>query len=124
LLLNGRSLASASEIDVDNRASVLRYLRSLGDKDLLETFYDAVRGRSTGDIAEAKDHYVIAHVAAEDGRWDLDVIAREDPAHYPTGFASDVPVCQWGVCDGCGAQVRSWAKYMLCPVCGGTAHGS
>src|SRR4051794_2058366 len=113
-----------SEDDVDSRESVLRYLRSLGDKDVLEIFYDAVRDRSTGDIPEAKDHYVIAHVATEDGKWDLDVIAREDPEHYPRGWASDVPVCQWGVCDGCGSRVRSWAKHMICPVCGGSAYGS
>jgi len=109
---------------VESRESIVKFLRGLGYKDLVEIFYDVVRDRSTGDVADAKGHYIIANVATEDGTWTLEVIAREDPERYPSGWAPDVPVCQSGVCEGCGSQVRSWAKHMLCPVCGGKAYVS
>lgn len=106
------------------RQAVVSYLRSLADKELAEIFYDAVRDRPPEDVEAAKRHFVLADVSYEDGRWSLDVIAREDPGVYQAGWAPGVPVCQWGVCESCSSQVRSWAKHMVCPVCGGKVYGS
>ena len=106
--------------------SIVRYLRSLKDKELAEIFYAATRDRLTSDLAEEDGHWVVADVAlTEGGKWSLDVIAMPDPTHYRDGeWASDLPVCQSGFCKACGFQLRSWAKHMLCPVCRSNAYGT
>jgi hypothetical protein len=112
------------EVELDARESAVQYLRTLTDKELAEVFYAAVRDRPSSDIPAANRHFVLADASVEGERWSLDVIALEDPAAYPNGWAGDPPVCQWGKCQGCGSQVRSWAKHMLCPICGSKAYGS
>ena len=109
---------------MESRDSIVKYLKTLADKELAEVFYDAVRDRLTSDVEELKGHFVLADVSYDEGKWSVDVIAREDPAEYKDGWASAVPVCQWGVCQTCSSRVRSWAKHMLCPVCGAKAYGS
>ena len=107
-----------------SRESVVQYLRGLGDKEFAELFYDVVRARPMSDVKEARRHLVLADAALEDGKWTVDLIAREDPAEYKAGWASDVSVCQSGECGTCGSGVRSWAKHMICPVCESKAYGS
>ena len=109
---------------MESSESVVQYLRRLSDKELAEVFYAATRDRPTTDVAEAKRHWVIGDVSLESGRWSLDDFALPNPDHAYGEWASGSPVCQWGVCEGCGTQLRSWAKQMLCPVCGEAAYGS
>jgi hypothetical protein len=109
---------------VESRESVVQYLRSLDDKELAEVFYAATRDRPTSDVAEAKRHWVVGDVSLEDGKWSLDVFALPNPALEIGEWADGVPICQWGVCEGCGLQLRSWAKQVLCSVCGSAAYGS
>ena len=105
------------------QTAVVQYLRSLADKELAELFYEVARGRRTSDTAEEKRHLVLAEVAQEGETWSLEVIALADPAEYAEWLAGS-PVCQSGVCGDCGTQVRSWAKHMICPVCGSKAYGT
>ena len=106
------------------RELVVQYMRTLGDKELAELFYEATRDRPNSDVSSARRHFVLADVSLEEGqKWHLDVIALHDPAKYAE-WAPNSPVCQWGTCEGCGFAVKSWAKHMLCPVCGGAAYGT
>ena len=109
---------------MESPESVVQYLRSLGDKELAEVFYAATRDRPSSDIPEAKRHWVVGDVSLEDGKWSFDAVALAKPVHGNGDWAPGSPVCQWAVCEGCGFQVRSWAKQMLCPVCGSAAYGS
>ena len=110
------------EVDVESRQSVVRYLRALADKELAELFYEATRERPSSDVAEARRHFVLGDASLDDGAWSVEVISPADEAHGP--WAAGVPICQSGTCDGCGLQIRSWAKHMLCSVCGTKAYGS
>ena len=107
---------------MESRQAIVQYLRALADKELAEVFYEATRDRPSSDVAEAKRHFVLGEVSLEEGKWDLEVISPADAADGP--WASGVPICQSGTCDGCGLQLRSWAKHMSCSVCGAKAYGS
>jgi hypothetical protein len=109
---------------VESREAVVRYLRGLADKELAELFYDAVRDRRSEDVPTARRHFVLGDASYEDGKWALDVIAREDPVKYEDGWVAAAPVSQGGVCEGCGTRIKSWAKHMVCSVCGSKAYGS
>jgi hypothetical protein len=112
---------------VERRQEVVSYLRRLADKELAEIFYDTVRDRALSDAEkDANRHFVLADATrTEDGTWSPDFIAREDPDSQDAGpWAEGVPVAQWGICENCRSQVRSWAKRMLCPICGSKAYGS
>ena len=112
---------------MEERQMVVSYLRRLAVKELAEIFYDAVRERALSRAEkDAKRHFVLGDAMyTEDGKWYLDFIAREDPDSEDAGpWAEGVPVAQEGDCETCGSQVRSWAKRMLCPVCGSKAYGT
>ena len=116
---------------MESRDSVITYLQALADKELVELFADAVGGRSRSDMKGGEHHLLVADATLQDGRWDVSVIGREDPDRYRPDLASlvgevfpNVPIRARGVCATCDAQVRSWAKQMLCPVCGSKVSGS
>lgn len=109
---------------MESQTAVVQYLRSLADKELAEVFYEVLRCRTTSDTAEGKGHFVLADVVQEGETWSLEVVALADPAEYAKGWLAGAPVCQSGVCSDCGTKVRSWAKHMICPVCGSKAYGT
>lgn len=108
---------------MESRESAVAYLRTLADKELAELFYEAIRDRPSLESPAERRHLVLAEVSRdEEGKWDLEVISPADAADGK--WAVGVPICQAGTCDGCGLQVRSWAKHMVCSVCGTRAYGT
>ncbi len=55
--------------------------------------------------------------SVENGEWETGYIALHDPQEYPEGWTDNVPICQTGTCRNCGAEIRSWAKHAICPIC-------
>jgi hypothetical protein len=109
---------------VASRETVIQHLRDLGEREFAELFYDIARARSVRNPEGTARHLVLADAARDDGKWVVEVIAGHDPAQYRDGWAPGVPICQSGTCESCGNELRSWAKHMLCPICGATAYGS
>src|SRR5262249_31077934 len=91
------------------------WLAGLTDKAFAEFFYDVVRERAR---SPAGRHFVLAEAdRVGDEPWSVDCIAVHESEKTPRPWADDVPICQSGTCSACGAEVRSWAKNAVCPVC-------
>ena len=62
--------------DSKQRLTVLRYVQALSDKQFVEFFYDAIRGRITSDVPRWRGHFVLADAEKVDGEdeWDIDFI--------------------------------------------------
>jgi len=48
------------------------------------------------------------------------LVATPDQEYYggSAEWETESPICQYGVCNGCSSKLTSWAKHVLCPVCG------
>jgi hypothetical protein len=101
---------------MSEEAQALYWLSNLSHKQFAEFFYQAVKERRTSDFQEGRGHFVLANAEIVDNdRWAIDFIALPEAAEP---WAEDVPLCQSGPCGACGADMRSWAKKAICPICG------
>lgn len=106
-----------------DRSSILDWLRSLPEEEFAHLLADACRGRAYHQFG-TDIRYVAAQVWRDgDGQWTVDVIAAEDTARYrdtplAAGFPTGDPIVRSAECSGCGLRVCSWARWVLCPVCG------
>lgn len=117
---------AGQESALDKRAAALEYLRALCSKEFAEFFYEAVRDRMTSETPAVRGHFVLADAwFDDDSGWTADFIALGDSAKYGEGsWAADLPLCESGECHECGTTIRSWAKSMICPICGSPGAGS
>ena len=98
------------------RSHALRFIETLSDKQFAEFFYQAVRDRNTSDLEAWAGHLVLANAEkVDDEPWSLDLLALPENRE---SWSDDADICQSGACATCSAEVRSWAKQALCPVCG------
>lgn len=103
------------------KTEALKWVATLSDKQFAEFFYEATHGRDTSDIPDEGGHFVLADVARIESGWEINYIAV--PQDYDE-WIDDAPICQEGECAQCGSVVRSWAKDLVCPVCGTNGYGS
>jgi len=99
----------------DFHSQVLDWVAGMTEKQFVEFFYRAVRAQRSRHSDEEEARFVLAD--GSDGEQPT-FIALHDDEQYPSGFADDAPLCQFGTCDECGADVLSVAKHALCPLCG------
>lgn len=106
------------------REEVIEILRGLTDKQLVDLFYDAVRGRYIyqGEENLWDAHLVLANAVRDrttDGSpWRIEMLCQASDQQWP----DDAPLCQHG--EHCGIETVSWAKRSRCPVCGGEVYGT
>lgn len=112
------------------RRQAVQWAATLTDKEFVEFFYEAVRGRATGDtrlLPGLDGHFVLGDAQRYDSeppgseRWYVQLMALPREGDR---WAADAAICQSGTCRKCGQQVRSWAKDLLCPVCGTSGYGT
>ena len=106
-----------------NRNALVDALRSLTNKDFIETFYESAAGRNLYAEPDVHSHLVLANAEShseDDGTrspWLLQLLCRTDE-----NWVSDAPVCQFG--EHCGFETASWSKHSICPICGGEVYGT
>lgn len=104
-----------------DKGDVLRWFRTLSDKDFVDFFYEASSGRPLDrDLPE--NCYVICEssFSGESSQHETVFLAR--PRDKSLRWAEDSPICQYGECSTCKAPLMSWAKEVICPVCGNEAY--
>jgi hypothetical protein len=107
-----------------NKNDVIQWTEALSDKQLIEFFYEATKGRFIyrGEESYMQSHLVISNASRlkKDNdvweEWSLASIGEHDPKKYLNSWADDSPICQSGRC--CGYEIISWAKNVVCPICG------
>jgi hypothetical protein len=106
----------------------VRYIRSLGgDRAVVEFFYEALRDAWTTFGDAERTHWIIGLVTElpSQGSFQTSVAALPDATHYDdVQDLGEQLLCQEGECETCGAPCASWAKHMLCPVCGNAVYGT
>jgi hypothetical protein len=101
-----------------DQRSVVAWLSSLTDKQIVEFFYEAVSERTTSEIDGECGHFVMANTSKlPDEKRDTVFLALPDPAEYSGEWADDCAIYQTGQCIECGSWVRSFAKHVICPIC-------
>ena len=108
-----------------NKIDVLNWIKTLTDKQFVELFYEATEEHNTSDMPTdtAKGHFVLADVLI----WEDKDIGIEFAGlnFYPDDvYEDDYPICQSGTCRNCKNKIRSFAKRILCPICGNEAYGT
>jgi hypothetical protein len=107
------------------RRDLVDGLRALSDKQLVETFYEAVQGRHiySAERNAFDAHLVLANASRDrqettERRWTVELICPAPDQDW----VDDAPICQAG--EHCGMPTTSWAKHSICPVCGGEVRGT
>ena len=106
-----------------NRSELVGQLRSLTDKEFIETFYEAANDRKIYAEEDMQAHLVLANAerhVEDNGKfspWRIQLLANTTEK-----WAADSPVCQFG--EHCGFETASWAKHATCPVCGREVYGT
>jgi len=107
------------------RRDLVESLRALADKEFLEVFYEAAKGRhiypAERNVFDA--HLVLANSvrdreAGTGERWTVELICPTPGRDW----VDDAPICQAG--KHCGMPTASWDKHSTCPVCGGEVYGT
>lgn len=98
------------------RSEVVKWLGGLTEKQLAEVFHEA-------SPAPSSDSRLVLAVARriDDDTWETSVIGVSADG---VPWADDAPLSQEGSCFRCDSRVISWAKGMICPVCGNKLNGS
>jgi len=103
-----------------NREQILAWIGSLTDKQLVELFYDATSDR---DVDGEQGRLAVAKACTfPDDERETTFLALPDPDAYPSGWVDDAPFCQSGSCVECECLIRSFAKRVICPICGAKAN--
>ena len=63
---------------------------------------------------DACQNFALALVESENQSVRIILVA----APIDDDFFDDAPICQYGTCMNCQTAVGSWAKQVVCPVCG------
>jgi len=114
-----------------NQDQAKAYLDSLSNKQLVELLLDVLNKRRGDEGAEAafvQAHWCVAEASrmqAANGidweAWDVELLAAHDSSVYDSGWDDQALLCQSGQCGECGMALLSWAKAIVCPVCGSAA---
>jgi hypothetical protein len=83
----------------------------LTEKQLVETIYSVLRRRGLPWVLACPES--LLH-----GESRLDLLSLHDPEVYPGGWADYAPIANLGECGLCKAVLYSWAKQVICPLCG------
>lgn len=109
-----------------NKEDVMKWSRSLTERQFAEFFYEVVAGRNTSDVFEG--HFVLADAERIKGEpWEIDFVGLPNPNHAANlekDWVDDADICESGTCQHCQIRVRSWVKDALCPVCGSEVYCS
>jgi len=110
-----------------SREAAVRFVQNLTDKQVVEFFAEATRGRNIyPQEFGIEAHLVLSNAIRStpgpghsSAPWELEVLA------LPKGsqdWQDESPICQFTTC--CGHRVASWAKQITCPICGAEAQGT
>jgi len=123
-------------VDLRDRASVQELeeirtkLEKLTEPQLVELFFQVANRFTVGSFSETssfEDKPVVAYSSYDfqDGKHEgtLSVACVHDPDVYGLGMEFDV-FCQSGTCSNCGVSVISYAKKMICRLCGSKVYGT
>ncbi len=99
----------------DFKSRVLQWISGLSEHQFANLFYEAAKAQRATHPDEEEAKFVLADASDEE---QVAFIGLADDEHYPEGFADDAPLCQFGTCPECEADVLSVAKNALCPICG------
>lgn len=106
------------------RNAVLRYLRALSHCDLTKLIYEIGAAKTQRQKRRERSHLVIGEATSEsEGGWVVDLFALNDPAYPREAQLEGGDMCQLTECY-CGSRLRSYAKHMVCPVCGEAVYGT
>jgi hypothetical protein len=94
---------------------IANLLADLTEKQMVETIYSALRKRGA-------DWVLAVSELLPNGKSRLDLFSPHDPETYPDGWSDDAVIANLGECGHCGATLFSWAKRVICPVCGSKAN--
>ena len=99
-----------------DRTEMMTWLSGLTEKQLAEVFHEARPNQSS-------DSRIVLALArrVEDEPWEISLIGMNAGGEP---WADDALLCQDGSCFQCDSRVTSWAKRMICPVCGNELHGT
>lgn len=105
------------------RDAIIKEIRELSDKQFVELFYEAVKGRHiyTAEANVFESHLVLANAVRARGTGSPSTIELLCPVP-DQHWADDSPICQHG--QHCGFETASWAKESRCPVCNGQVYGT
>ncbi len=111
-----------------NEEQVKTFLESLTNKQLVEFLSDVLKKRRCDEGTEeafSQAHWCLAETSRfltddEKGweEWEVELLALYDPDEYEGSWDDNSPICQGGKCMECGTKLFSWAKKIVCPVCG------
>jgi hypothetical protein len=117
-----------------SKTEAIQYLESLTNKQLVELLSEVFKSRRCDEGTEEEylqAHWCIAEVSrlqTDDGKgwesWEVEILARHDPKKYDFDWSDNSPICQGGKCTECGTKLFSWAKKIVCPVCGAKAYAT
>lgn len=104
-----------------DRVAVVKFLATLTDKQFVEVVYEADVQR----CGMAGTRFILAEVSKDKGPadqpWTISFVGLN---RYREPWEDDVPLAQYGKCARCGSGILSWAKHIVCPVCGNAAYGT
>lgn len=86
-------------------------LADLTKKQMVEVIYSALRRRGIRWVLAAPE-------TLPQGESRLDLLSVHDPEVYTGGWADGTPIANLGECELCKAVLYSWAKQVICPLCG------
>lgn len=125
---------SGLSMEIDNTEEQAKeYLDSLSNKQLVEFLTNLLQQRRSDEGVESaylQAHWCLAQASrslADNGAWEewqIELLANHDSEHYKKGWVDDVPICQSGECKECHMPLLSWAKDVICPVCGNKAYAT
>ena len=111
-----------------NQEQTKKYLNSLTNKQLVVLLTDVFQSRRCDEGTEKEyleAHWCIAEASrfkTDDGKdwenWEVELLALHDPEEYEGEWDDKSSICQGGGCSECGVKLFSWAKRIICPVCG------
>ena len=102
---------------------IIREIQKLSDKQFVEFFYQAVKGRHIyrAEVKLFDSHLVLANAVRErdmEAPWTVEVLCPTPDQRWP----DDSPICQHGA--HCGFSTASWAKRSRCPICDGEVYAT
>lgn len=117
-----------------NQDKVKNYLGSLTNKQLVELLSTVLKARRCDEGTEEayiQAHWCIAEVSRfkkdnGEGRedWEIKLLALHDAKQYERGWVDNASICQSSKCRACDTKLFSWAKHIICPVCGAKVYAT
>jgi len=110
------------------KIDVIAWLRQQPDKTFFEVVYESAIGRGPDalDRAWLESHVVLGYAVRERSddalanSWSSELVAL--PSDETRPYDDDAPLCEAG--RHCGHELRSWSKWIRCPLCGEDTHAT